>query len=157
MSYPPPPGGYPPPDPYPGAPGGPPQYWQESPKRKGMAIDALVLGVLAVFTFWTIVGGILWTGATKAGALAGLTGGFLAWIYTLLLPSFARSGWIGESFVHDGPFGLALLRPYELLGLSGLDSIAHALFWTMVVNVGLYVAVSLVTSQTIIEFRSEPE
>ena len=82
---------------------------------------------------------------------AGLTGGFLAWIYTLLLPSFARSGWIGESFVHDGPFGFALLRPYELLGLSGLDSIAHALFWTMVVNVGLYVAVSLVTSQTIIE------
>jgi Na+/proline symporter/nitrogen-specific signal transduction histidine kinase len=98
-----------------------------------------------------IVGGILWTGATKAGALAGLTGGFLVWIYTLLLPSFARSGWIGEGFVTDGPFGIALLRPYELLGLSGLDSIAHALFWTMVVNVGLYVAVSLVTSQTIIE------
>jgi Na+/proline symporter/signal transduction histidine kinase len=98
-----------------------------------------------------IVGGILWTGATKAGALAGLTGGFLVWIYTLLLPSFARSGWIGESFVNDGPFGFALLRPYELFGLSGLDSIAHALFWTMVANVGLYVAVSLVTSQTIIE------
>ncbi len=98
-----------------------------------------------------IIGGILWTGATKAGALAGLTGGFLIWIYTLLLPSFARSGWIGESFVNDGPFGFALLRPYELFGLSGLDSIAHALFWTMVVNVGLYVAVSLVTSQTIIE------
>ena len=46
---------------------------------------------------------------------------------------------------------IALLRPYALFGLSGLDSIAHALFWTMVVNVGLYVAVSLVTSQTIIE------
>jgi Na+/proline symporter/nitrogen-specific signal transduction histidine kinase len=98
-----------------------------------------------------IIGGILWTGATKAGALAGLSGGFLVWIYTLLLPSFARSGWIGEGFVNDGPFGFALLRPYALFGLSGLDSIAHALFWTMVVNVGLYVAVSLVTSQTIIE------
>src|SRR6266566_5061872 len=98
-----------------------------------------------------IIGGIFWTGATKAGALAGLTGGFAVWIYTLLLPSFARSGWIGEGFVNDGPFGFALLRPYALFGLSGLDSIAHALFWTMVVNVGLYVAVSLVTSQTIIE------
>ena len=79
-----------------------------------------------------IIGGILWTGATKAGALAGLTGGFLVWIHTLLLPSFARSGWIAEGFVNDGPFGFALLRPYELFGLSGLDSIAHALFWTMV-------------------------
>ncbi len=98
-----------------------------------------------------IIGGILWTGATKAGALAGLTGGFLVWIHTLLLPSFARSGWIGESVVNDGPLGIALLRPYELFGLSGLDPIAHALFWTMVVNVGLYIAVSLVTSQTIIE------
>jgi Na+/proline symporter/nitrogen-specific signal transduction histidine kinase len=98
-----------------------------------------------------IIGGILWTGATKAGALAGLTGGFLVWIYTLLLPSFARSGWIGEGFVADGPFGVALLRPYELLGLSGLDPIAHALFWSTVFNVGLYVAISLVTSQTIIE------
>ena len=98
-----------------------------------------------------IVGGILWTGATKAGALAGLSGGFLVWIHTLLLPSFARSGWIGESVVNDGPLGIALLRPYELFGLSGLDPIAHALFWTMVVNVGLYIAVSLVTSQTIIE------
>ena len=98
-----------------------------------------------------IIGGVLWTGATKAGALAGLTGGFLVWIYTLLLPSFARSGWIGESFVNEGPFGFVLLRPYELFGLSGLDSIAHALFWTMVVNIGLYIAVSLVTSQTIIE------
>ena len=29
-----------------------------------------------------IVGGIYWKGATKAGALAGLTGGFLVWIYT---------------------------------------------------------------------------
>ena len=98
-----------------------------------------------------IIGGIFWTGATKAGALAGLTGGFLTWIYTLLLPSFARSGWIDESFVQDGPFGVALLRPYELLGLAGLDPIAHAVFWTMVANIGLYVAVSLVTSQTIIE------
>jgi Na+/proline symporter/nitrogen-specific signal transduction histidine kinase len=98
-----------------------------------------------------IIGGIFWTGATKAGALAGLTGGFLTWIYTLLLPSFARSGWIDESFVQDGPFGVAQLRPYELLGLAGLDPIAHAVFWTMVANIGLYVAVSLVTSQTIIE------
>ncbi len=98
-----------------------------------------------------IIGGVLWKGATKAGALVGLTAGFVVWTYTLLLPSFARSGWISESFVDNGPFGIALLRPYELLGLSGLDSISHALFWTMVANVGLYIAVSLVTSQTIIE------
>ena len=99
-----------------------------------------------------IIGGVLaWKGATKAGALAGLTAGFLVWMYTLLLPSFARSGWISEQFVDNGPLGIALLRPYELLGLSSLDPIAHALFWTMVANVFLYIVVSVVTSQSIIE------
>jgi Na+/proline symporter/signal transduction histidine kinase len=98
-----------------------------------------------------ILGGIYWKGATRAGAVAGLTGGFLAWAYTLLLPSFARSGWITESFVSHGPLGIALLKPYALFGLEGLDPIAHATIWTMLVNVGLLVGISLLTSQTLIE------
>jgi Na+/proline symporter/nitrogen-specific signal transduction histidine kinase len=98
-----------------------------------------------------IVGAIYWKGATKAGALVGLTGGFLVWIYTLLLPSFARSGWITQSFVENGPMGVALLKPYALFGLEGLDPISHATIWTMLVNVGLLVGVSLMTSQSVIE------
>ena len=39
-----------------------------------------------------ILGAIYWKGATKGGALAGLGGGFLAWIYTLLLPSSRARG-----------------------------------------------------------------
>ncbi|MBF6350136.1 MULTISPECIES: DUF4190 domain-containing protein [Nocardia] len=57
MTYPPPPG-YPAPEPYPGS-GQQPQYWQESPKSKGLAIAALVCGILAAISFCTIVGGIL--------------------------------------------------------------------------------------------------
>ncbi|MET7770437.1 DUF4190 domain-containing protein [Nocardia sp. NPDC005366] len=49
--YPPPPSGqYPPP-------GG--QYWQESPKGKGIAVTALVLGILAIFGLLVVVGGFL--------------------------------------------------------------------------------------------------
>jgi len=98
-----------------------------------------------------IVAGIYWKGATKIGALAGLTGGFLLWIYTLLLPSFARSGWITQSFVENGPMGVAFLKPYALFGLDGLDPISHATIWTMLVNIGLLVGISLMTSQSIIE------
>ena len=98
-----------------------------------------------------MIGGIYWKGATTTGALAGLTGGFLLWIYTLLLPSFARSGWIAESFVEAGPLGFALLKPYALFGLDGLDPISHATIWTMLINIGLFVGISLVTSQTMIE------
>ncbi|HYD64075.1 sensor histidine kinase [Azospirillum sp.] len=90
-----------------------------------------------------LVGGIYWTGATRRGALAGLSAGILAWAYTLLLPSFARSGWLPEAFIAAGPWGLALLRPYALFGLDGLDPLTHALFWSMLFNIGLFVAVSL--------------
>ena len=95
--------------------------------------------------------GIFWRSGTRRGALAGLTLGFLAWIYTLLLPSFARSGWLAESFIDDGPLGLAMLKPYALFGLTGFDPISHALFWSMVVNVGAYVLISLVDRPSQIE------
>jgi Na+/proline symporter/signal transduction histidine kinase len=99
----------------------------------------------------SIIGGIYWRGATRRGALAGLSAGFLIWAYTLLLPSFARSGWLPLEFVEHGPLGIALLRPYELLGLGGLDHMTHALFWSMLTNVGLYVGVSLYSRQSAVE------
>ncbi|NOT71523.1 MAG: histidine kinase [Hyphomicrobium sp.] len=98
-----------------------------------------------------IIAGIYWKGATKAGALAGLAGGFALWTYTLLLPSFARSGWLSASFADHGPYGLALLKPYALFGLEGLDPISHATIWTMVFNVALLAGVSLFTSQSMLE------
>lgn len=91
--------------------------------------------------------GIYWKGASRRGALAGLAGGFAVWIYTLLLPSFARSGWIPMSFVEPGPFGISLLGPYHLFNLSGFDPITHAVFWSMLLNIGLLVGVSLFGKQ----------
>lgn len=95
-----------------------------------------------------IIGGIYWRGGTRAGALAGLTLGFAVWVYTLLLPSFVRSGWLTDSFLNPGPWGSALLNPYALFGLGGMDPLSHALFWSMAINVGAYVGVSLLTRQT---------
>ena len=95
-----------------------------------------------------IIGGIYWKGATRSGALAGLSAGFLMWTYTLLLPSFARSGWLAMDLLEAGPWGIAMLRPYALFGLEGFDNLSHALFWCMVANIGLYVGVSMVTRQS---------
>ena len=90
-----------------------------------------------------LIGGMYWKGATRAGALAGLVAGFALWAWTLLLPSVAKSGWLSQGFLSDGPFGLALLRPEQLFGLVGLDSLTHALLWSLLANIGLFVAVSL--------------
>ena len=90
-----------------------------------------------------VLGGLYWKGGTRRGALAGLLAGFLMWTYTLMLPSIAKSGWLGTDFLTLGPWGITLLRPEQLLGLQGLDGLTHALFWSLLVNVGAYVGLSL--------------
>jgi signal transduction histidine kinase/Na+/proline symporter/DNA-binding NarL/FixJ family response regulator len=100
-----------------------------------------------------IVGGIYWKRGTRQGALAGLGAGFAVWIYTLLLPSLARSGWMPMSFIADGPFGIAALKPYALFGLAGMDSVAHSLLWSMLANVACYLAFSWRAQPAAIEQR----
>ena len=94
-----------------------------------------------------MLGGMYWRQGTRAGALTGLTLGFAVWAYTLLLPSFAKSGWLPLSFIEQGPFGIALLKPLALFGLQGLDDISHAMFWSMLFNLGGYTLVSLLGQQ----------
>jgi Na+/proline symporter/nitrogen-specific signal transduction histidine kinase len=90
-----------------------------------------------------LFGGMYWKGGTRNGALAGLAAGALVWVYTLMLPSIAKSGWLHMGFVADGLFGLTALRPEALFGLAGMDNLTHALFWSLLANTGLYVGVSL--------------
>jgi Na+/proline symporter/signal transduction histidine kinase len=100
-----------------------------------------------------ILGGIFWKGGTRAGALCGLLAGFGVWIYTLLLPALARSGWLPTGMMENGPFGIELLKPLQLFGLAGLDQISHAMIWSMIANIGAYVAVSLRASPSAEEHR----
>ena len=95
--------------------------------------------------------GIYWRRASRKGAIAGLLGGFAVWAYTLLIPSFAISGWISKSILDPGPFGLEFLGPYNLFGLNMFDHITHSVFWSMFVNVGLLVGISLFDKQNTIE------
>jgi len=100
-----------------------------------------------------LLGGIFWKGGTRSGALAGLLAGFAVWCYTLLLPALARSGWLPIGLMEQGPYGIALLKPLELFGLAGLDQITHAMLWSMIANIGAYVAVSLWSAQSADETR----
>jgi Na+/proline symporter/signal transduction histidine kinase len=90
-----------------------------------------------------VIGGLFWKGGTREGALAGLAAGFVLWGYTLLLPSFAKSGWLPDGFIAHGLFGNELLRPQHLFGLTGLDEITHCLVWSLLANLGAYIGVSL--------------
>ncbi len=95
-----------------------------------------------------MLGGMYWKQGTRAGALSGLSLGFLLWAYTLLLPAFAKSGWLPLSFIEQGPLAIAWLKPLALFGLAGLDEIGHSLFWSLLGNLGAYVGVSLFGRQS---------
>lgn len=103
-----------------------------------------LISFLAVAQFApAMIGGLFWKGGTRLGALCGLSAGFLVWLYSLLLPSFAKSGWLPITFLTEGILGIDLLKPQQLFGLQGLDEITHCLFWSMLANIGCYVGLSL--------------
>lgn len=96
----------------------------------------------------SIIGGIFWKEGTKNGALAGLVMGAVLWFYTLVVPSIVGAGMLPTSIMNEGPLGITLLKPFELFGLKGLDYISHAMFWSMLLNAGLYIGISLLGKQT---------
>jgi Na+/proline symporter/signal transduction histidine kinase len=96
-------------------------------------------------------GGLYWRGASRHGALTGLAAGFVVWGYTLLLPSFVRSGWVPERLVTSGPAGIAWLRPEQLFGVSNMGFWMHTVFWSLAFNVTAFVLVSLYTRPSSLE------
>jgi Na+/proline symporter len=118
----------------------------------GESLDLVSIGLIsfaAVAQFApAILGGLFWKGATRRGAVAGLVAGFAVWLYTLPLPSLVLAGWLSPSFLDEGPFGLTALAPYALFGLGGLDPVSHSMMWSMLVNIGLFVGLSLASGTT---------
>ena len=117
-----------------------------------VSIGLVSFAAVAQFAPATL-GGIFWKGGTRRGALTGLLAGFAVWSYTLLLPAFARSEWLPIGFLEHGPFGVELLRPLALFGVSGLDQTTHAMMWSMLANIGAYIAVSLMWAPSAEEHR----
>jgi PAS domain S-box-containing protein len=93
-------------------------------------IGEISMAAVAVFGP-LMLAGAYWRDATRAGALVGMSLGFAAWCWTLLVPTLAQAGLVAESVVTSGPAGLAWLRPTALLGFEGLNPLAHGLAWLL--------------------------
>jgi len=98
-----------------------------------------------------LLGGIFWRGATRVGAAAGVTVGFLIWAWTLFLPSFGESGVLGAEVLAAGPWGIAALRPQALFGLEGLDPLVHSVVWSMSFNILAFLIGSFLSFPTPLE------
>lgn len=120
-------------------------------------IGDIQLAQIGLFSFAAIAqvgpafaAGLLWQRATARGAIAGILTGTALWAYTMLVPSLADAGLISSTIVENGPFGIAVLRPTALLGLSA-SPLAHGVTWSLVVNTVVLILVSFFTQPSQIE------
>ncbi len=95
-----------------------------------------------------LIGGMYWSVATKKAAYASFITGAFVWFYTLILPSFSGVSEPVRQLVQQGPFGWELLRPVALFGMTDLGPVAHGAFWSLLLNVLVFIAVSLFTQKT---------
>jgi Na+/proline symporter/signal transduction histidine kinase len=125
-------------------------YWFERQVGESyMLVNIGLISFAAALQFApALLGGIFWRRGNQAGALMGMSAGFVVWFYTLLLPALMRSGWISDAILSEGPWGISLLRPEQLFGVATLDSLNHAVCWSLTFNLGLYVLGSLFFKQT---------
>lgn len=88
-------------------------------------------------------GAIFWKRGSKNGAVTGIILGFLTCFYTLLIPYAIGITKSISLFIQKGPWGIELLKPFQLFGLDYLEPIPHAVFWSMLINILSYSAVSV--------------
>lgn len=123
-------------------------YYKEiSSQFSIVSIGLISFVAIAQFTP-AIIGGIFWKKGARVGAMAGIIAGFFIWFYTLVVPTIVSTGFFPESLMQEGLFGINALRPQHLLGMEGLSYVSHGLFFSLTLNILLYVFISLFTSQS---------
>ena len=120
-------------------------YFQLSGGSDALAAIGLIAFAGVAQFLPSLLGGIFWRGATRNGALTGLVLGALIWAYTLFLPSFDGGFLLSKAAIADGPWGIEILRPRALMGLTGLDPLVHAVVWSLGVNTLAFMIVSVLS------------
>jgi Na+/proline symporter/signal transduction histidine kinase len=118
-------------------------YYRLSGGSSALAAMGLIAFVGVAQFMPAMLGGIFWRGATRTGAALGLLVGGTIWLWTLFLPSFGTV--IPPEVMASGPWGIDWLRPQALFGTVGVDTLVHALIWSLALNTAAFCAGSLMT------------
>ncbi|MEH6470174.1 MAG: NahK/ErcS family hybrid sensor histidine kinase/response regulator [Halopseudomonas sp.] len=101
-----------------------------------------LLAFVAVAQFApAILGAVLWKRGNRQGALAGISAGFIIWLYTLVLPIMSSAGLVPgdiDALLWQSQW----LHPNALFGIEFPDHLTHGTFWSLATNICLFVLVS---------------
>jgi len=88
--------------------------------------------------------GLFWNRGSAQGSKVGIILGLLTIAYTYLLPFITENILSNSQFVDEGLLGMAILKPYALFGVDLLTPVNHALYWSLFLNTGAYLVISVI-------------
>lgn len=98
-----------------------------------------------------LLGGLYWRQATRNGAIAGLVIGFITWWVLLPLPTLLDPDLFRTTLNELNPSDEQGWQLSRLLTMSSNERIAHASFWSLLLNTGVFFAVSVYSRQRPLE------
>lgn len=117
-------------------------YQHSLAENVALTAIGLIAFALAVQLAPAIIFGLYWHKGNAMGVFAGLASGTLIWFITLMVPLLSNAGFISQDVLSHGIFGIELLRPEQLMGLTFSDSYTRGVVLSLTANVLAFFLVS---------------
>ncbi|MCW9013864.1 MAG: PAS domain-containing hybrid sensor histidine kinase/response regulator [Gammaproteobacteria bacterium] len=102
----------------------------------------LIAFALAVQLAPAMVFGLYWQRGNASGMFAGLACGLPIWFITLMVPLLSNAGLIDSQILSTGLFGIELLRPEQLFGITFSDAYTRGVVLSIGANILAFYVVS---------------
>lgn len=106
---------------------------------EGLASMGLISFAASAQLLPAVLAALYWGQGHSRGVVAGLLVGISVWAYCLLLPVLLTAD---HSLLVSGPLGVGWLAPQNLFGMGWLDSLSHGVFWSLLLNLLVFVTIS---------------
>lgn len=103
----------------------------------GLTAFALVVQLAPAIVF-----GLFWQRFNAMGLFAGLACGALIWFVSLMIPLLCNAGFFPPQVLSEGLFGIGILRPEQLFGLTFSDAYTRGVVLSIAVNIAAFYLVS---------------
>lgn len=119
-------------------------------QNEGLASLGLISFAACAQLLPAVLAALYWERAHAKGVMAGLLSGMCIWFYCLLLPIIVPPE---NYFVTQGLFSIEWLKPHNFLFMGFLDPLSHGVFWSLCINVLVFVLVSKASRFTSLDLR----